>query len=167
MTETFGGMVRKSLQTYVMTPSTIRAEVRAHRSEVEETYVRPAVREHCEPCPVCQAARDAAQRPLGPLPCGHSGDEIIWHSRPCIFVGCRHTAYLDVTRTGSIRFTHGDADPTELEAHRSCTLDIAEEGDKTLEEIAEITNVTRERVRQQIEDAAEIIVAEATRRGMK
>lgn len=161
------GMVRKSLQTYVMAPAAIRAEVRAHRSDTGDIYTRPSVREHCEHCSVCQAARDAAQRPLGPLPCGHAGDEIIWHSRPCIFVGCRHTAYLDVTRTGSIRFTHGDMDPTELAVHRSCTLDIADEGDKTLEEIAEITNVTRERVRQQIEDAAEIIVAEAERRGMK
>lgn len=160
-------VARRSLQTYVMAPAAIRAEVREHASDSESEHTRPAARGHCEPCAVCQAARDAEQWPLGTLPCGHAGDEIIWHSRPCVFVGCRVSMYLDVTRTGSIRFNHGDADPTLLAPARSCALDIAEEGDKTLEEIALITNVTRERVRQQIEDASEIFIAEVHRRGIK
>lgn len=67
--------------------------------------------------------------------------------RPCPWVTCRHHLYLDVNpQTGSIKFNFPDLEPHELV--RSCSLDIAEGGAITLDEVGELTNVTRERVRQ-------------------
>jgi hypothetical protein len=67
--------------------------------------------------------------------------------RPCPYVSCKHHLYLDINpRTGSIKLNFPDLEPWEL-AH-TCALDVAEEGARTLEEIGEITNLTRERVRQ-------------------
>jgi hypothetical protein len=71
------------------------------------------------------------------------GDE----PRPCPWVACKHHLYLDVNpETGSIKINYPDREPWELE--HSCALDIADTGSKTLDEIGEITNLTRERIRQ-------------------
>jgi len=67
--------------------------------------------------------------------------------RPCPFVSCRFHLYLDVNpETGSIKIVFPDLEPWEL-AH-TCALDVADGGGLTLEEVGEITNLTRERVRQ-------------------
>lgn len=67
--------------------------------------------------------------------------------RPCLFVACKHHLYLDVNpATGSIKINFPDKEPWELED--SCALDVAERGGITLEEVGEILNLTRERVRQ-------------------
>jgi hypothetical protein len=67
--------------------------------------------------------------------------------RPCPWVACKHHLYLDVNpETGSIKINYPDREPWELE--HSCALDIADTGSKTLDEIGEITNLTRERIRQ-------------------
>lgn len=71
--------------------------------------------------------------------------------RPCPFVGCRHHLYLDVTRTGGIRFNFPDLEPWELES--SCSLDIAAERARSGEKVGALLNITRERIRQ-IEDVA-------------
>ena len=120
-------------------------------SRVATDHIRPATRGDCIPCPVCQIARDHGER-IGAddrLACGHTGDEIIWHSRPCVFVGCRASAYLDVTKTGGIRYTRGDeTDPLAQDPDRSCVIDVAEDGSMTLEQAADMQQVTRERARQ-------------------
>ncbi len=67
--------------------------------------------------------------------------------RPCPWVSCKHHLFLDVNpRTGSIKLNFPELEPWEL-AH-SCALDVAEAGSHTLDQIGEITNLTRERVRQ-------------------
>lgn len=67
--------------------------------------------------------------------------------RPCAFVSCKHHLYLDVNdRTGSIKLNFPDLEPWELP--ESCALDIADRGGITLEEVGEIMNLTRERIRQ-------------------
>jgi hypothetical protein len=67
--------------------------------------------------------------------------------RPCLFVACKHHLYLDVNpETGSIKVNFPDKEPWELED--TCALDIAERGGITLEEVGDILNLTRERVRQ-------------------
>lgn len=66
--------------------------------------------------------------------------------RPCPFVSCKWNLYLDVTRTGSITLNFPDLEPDEM-AH-SCALDVADAGPHTLEDVGELMNVTRERVRQ-------------------
>ena len=67
--------------------------------------------------------------------------------RPCMFVSCKHHLYLDVNpETGSIKLNFPDKEIWELEY--TCALDVAEKGGITLEEVGEIMNLTRERIRQ-------------------
>ena len=69
--------------------------------------------------------------------------------RPCPFVACKHSMYLDVNpETGSIKLNRPDLDPWEMPADASCVLDIAERGALTLDETAVAMNFTRERARQ-------------------
>jgi hypothetical protein len=67
--------------------------------------------------------------------------------RPCPWVSCKHHLYLDVNpETGSIKLNFPDL---ELEDMRdTCSLDVADRGGITLEEVGEILNLTRERIRQ-------------------
>lgn len=145
-------------------------ELAAGRAELQALgadgpYDRPRTRAHCRPCPVCQLVRDgksdgldqAARRALGRgddqessglLMCGHRVTEVIYRSRPCVFVACKHALFLDVSETGSIILNFPHLDPGQMPVDRSCTLDLAERGAMTLEDIAVATNLTRERVRQ-------------------
>ncbi|MEZ4390924.1 MAG: sigma factor-like helix-turn-helix DNA-binding protein [Polyangiales bacterium] len=67
--------------------------------------------------------------------------------RPCPFVSCKHHLYLDVNdRTGSIKLNFPDLEVWDLP--ETCALDIADRGGITLEEVGEIMNLTRERIRQ-------------------
>lgn len=91
-----------------------------------------------------------AQHRLG---CGHTFHEALRHSRPCVFVGCSSSLFLDVEADGSIRHNFPDLEPDAIDPRRSCALDIADEGGGTLEDIGQLANVTRERI-QQIETAA-------------
>jgi hypothetical protein len=94
---------------------------------------------------------EAAVRHL-PMVCGECANG----ARPCPFVSCSHHLYLDVDgATGSIKLNFPDLEPDEME--QSCALDVAlgagdpatgVGGGATLNEIANVLNVTRERVRQ-------------------
>jgi hypothetical protein len=67
--------------------------------------------------------------------------------RPCPYVACKHHLYLDVNpETGSIKLNFPDLEVWELED--TCALDVADRGGITLEEVGEILNLTRERIRQ-------------------
>lgn len=67
--------------------------------------------------------------------------------RPCPFVSCKHHLYLDINpRTGSIKLNFPDLEVWELP--ETCALDVAERGGMTLEEVGELMNLTRERIRQ-------------------
>lgn len=67
--------------------------------------------------------------------------------RPCPFVSCRHHLYLDVNETrGSLKLNFPDLEVWELP--ETCALDVADRGGMTLEEVGEIMNLTRERIRQ-------------------
>jgi hypothetical protein len=67
--------------------------------------------------------------------------------RPCPFVSCRHHLYLDVNpETGSLKLNFPDLDVSELKD--TCSLDVADRGGVTLEEVGAVLNLTRERVRQ-------------------
>ena len=68
-------------------------------------------------------------------------------ARPCPWVACKFHLYLDVNpETGSIKLNFPDLEPWDLP--ETCSLDIAERGGITLEEVGEIMNLTRERIRQ-------------------
>jgi len=70
-------------------------------------------------------------------------------SRPCPFVGCRHNLYLDVNEsTGSFTIRFPDLAPDQVPPERSCSLDVADLGAATLDDVGRLLNVTRERARQ-------------------
>ena len=101
-----------------------RLELAAGRAELQalgadEPYERPRTRSDCARVP-----------------------------RPCPYVACKYSLYLDVSETGSIILNFPHLEPGEMPAERSCSLDLAERGAMTLEDIAVVTNLTRERIRQ-------------------
>ena len=67
--------------------------------------------------------------------------------RPCPFVGCKYHLYLDINpETNSIKQNFPHKEVWELE--ETCSLDVAERGGLTLEEVGDLLNLTRERIRQ-------------------
>ena len=81
------------------------------------------------------------------IPRPKSRAECAQESRPCPWVACKHHLYLDVNpETGSIKINFPDLEPWEL--GETCALDVADRGGITLEEVGEIMNLTRERIRQ-------------------
>lgn len=68
--------------------------------------------------------------------------------RPCPYVGCRYSMYLDVAETGSIIFNFPHLTPEQVPAGQSCALDLAERAGMTLEQVGAAQALTRERVRQ-------------------
>jgi hypothetical protein len=67
--------------------------------------------------------------------------------RPCPWVSCKHHLYLDVNpETGSIKLNFPDLEVWEMKD--TCSLDVADRNGITLEEVGEIMNLTRERIRQ-------------------
>lgn len=67
--------------------------------------------------------------------------------RPCPYVSCKYHLYIDVNPTkGAIKMNFPDLEVWEMA--ETCALDIADRGGITLEEVGEIMNLTRERVRQ-------------------
>ena len=77
---------------------------------------------------------------------------MIARSRPCVFIACSQSLYLDVNpRTGSIKLNFPDLEPWEIA--ESCSIDAADRGGETLDVVAARMNLTRERVRQ-IEEVA-------------
>lgn len=76
--------------------------------------------------------------------------------RPCPFVSCRHHLYLEVMTEnahrkfkGAVRLNFADVAPDELERMpETCSLDVADHGTCVDEEIGELMNLSRERVRQ-------------------
>ncbi len=67
--------------------------------------------------------------------------------RPCPFVSCKHHLFLDVNpETGSFKLNFPDLEIEEMK--ETCALDVADRGGITLEEVGEILNLTRERIRQ-------------------
>ncbi len=66
-----------------------------------------------------------------------------YEARPCPYLACRHHLGVEVSSVGALTETGAEA----------CSLDLADEGERTLEEVAGMLAVSRERIRQ-IEAAA-------------
>jgi hypothetical protein len=67
--------------------------------------------------------------------------------RPCPFVSCAHHLYLDINpQSGAIKLNFPHLEVWEMK--ETCALDVADRGGITLEEVGEILNLTRERIRQ-------------------
>lgn len=66
---------------------------------------------------------------------------------PCPFVSCKHHLYFDVNpRTGSVKINFPGREVDELT--ETCSKHVEMRGGLTLEEVADVMNLTRERVRQ-------------------
>ena len=75
-----------------------------------------------------------------------SRDECASVPRPCPFVGCRYNLYLDVRADGAMRLNFPDRDPWDMAT--SCALDMASDGPRTLDTIAAMMGISKERARQ-------------------
>ncbi len=104
----------------------------AYPPSIQEEYERPRTRADC-------------------LPGGCN------EQRPCPWVSCAAHLYLDVNgRTGSVKLNFPHLEVGEMA--ETCSLDVADRGGQTLDEVAEHTNITRERSRQ-IEQRALAVLA--------
>lgn len=112
-------------------------EVRAHTEALRNMPRREIARVHLE----LLADPVDESRPI-------TRGDCVGGERPCPFVGCKYHLFLDVNETnGSIKFNYGHGtEPEDL--LESCALDVADRGGATLEELGELMNVVRERVRQ-------------------
>ena len=120
-------------------PMTSR-KVRPRRTRPRARTIAPRRLTDTELWHAARPGPDTSDRP-------RTRDECRGHAGPCPWVSCKHHLYLDVNpRTGSIKLNFPELEPWEL--RHTCALDVAEEGSHTLEEIGDITNLTRERVRQ-------------------
>lgn len=73
--------------------------------------------------------------------------ECLGGERPCPFVSCKWHLYLDVNPVrNSITINFPTIEVDELA--ETCALDVADRGGAHLEQIADLINVTRERIRQ-------------------
>lgn len=66
--------------------------------------------------------------------------------RPCPYIGCRHHLGIDPQPNGSFRLTYGHDDVGQM--RYTCSLDLADRGPMTLEQVGHVLGVTRERARQ-------------------
>ena len=80
--------------------------------------------------------------------------------RPCPFVSCSHHLALDVNpMSGALTVNFPELEIEEIP--ETCSLDVADRGGATLDEVGRLTNRTRERVRQ-IQEAVLRRLAQAT-----
>lgn len=81
------------------------------------------------------------------VPRPSSRAECVDAQRPCPWVSCKHHLFLDVNpETGSIKLNFPDLEVWDMKD--TCSLDVADRNGITLEEVGEIMNLTRERIRQ-------------------
>ena len=72
--------------------------------------------------------------------------ECINGPRPCPFFSCRFNLYIDVNAAGGIVLNFPGKRLQDLE--ETCALDVAANGEHTLDEVGKFLNLTRERIRQ-------------------
>lgn len=75
----------------------------------------------------------------------HTRAECVDGPRPCPYVSCRHHLAIEANPNGSITFNFRDVEPDEMA--ETCSLDVADRGPASLDEIAAALNLTREAVR--------------------
>jgi hypothetical protein len=93
--------------------------------------------------------RDEATRILSDIQAvrPHTREDCRTAERPCPYVSCKYHLYLDINaETGSIKLNFPDLEVWEMS--ETCALDVADRGGITLEEVGDLLNLTRERIRQ-------------------
>lgn len=89
--------------------------------------------------------------PVEAYPRPRTRGECVDGPRPCPYAGCRHHLFLDVQGSGNLKLNFPELEPGDLD--ESCSLDVADRREHSLDEIGQIMSVTRERARQ-IEERA-------------
>lgn len=138
---------RRRRRSRTISPKAMRREIeRAARAEglCPECHVTPLRSDNTKGrCGYCQAGAPVPPPPPRP----QCRADCVDGPRPCPFIGCKHHLYLDVNpSTGSIKFNFPGKELDEI--GETCALDVADRGGVTLEEVGQIMNVTRERIRQ-------------------
>lgn len=67
-------------------------------------------------------------------------------ARPCPFAACRHHAAIDVNFSGGLKMNHADLEIWQMA--ETCSLDVADRGQISLDAAGKILGCTRERTRQ-------------------
>lgn len=95
-----------------------------------------------------EVSQAAARSPIVPdHPRPATRGECALFARPCPYFACRYHLALDVTPAGGIKINHPESTLEDLPS--SCSLDLADRYQfLTLEEVGDVLNITRERVRQ-------------------
>jgi len=66
--------------------------------------------------------------------------------RPCPYVLCRYHLYLDIGRSGNLKFNFPGLEVWEM--GESCVLDVADRGGATFDDVGAAMNLVRERIHQ-------------------
>lgn len=101
-------------------------------------------------------------QPIGDLQRPVSRTQCASGPRPCVWVTCRYNLYLDVRGDGVLRLNFPDREPEEMTT--SCALDLATDGPRTLESVAGLMGMSKERARQ-IEESAMKKIRAAFKKG--
>lgn len=128
---------------------TTREQLRSRRKRLVRGKVLSASRATKRDRKLAAQAEAAAEQsdPVAHIRLPLTRAECLDGQRPCPFVSCKWHLFLDVNpRNGAMKLNYPDLEVEQLE--KSCALDIADHGGETLEEVAALTNVTRERIRQ-------------------
>jgi hypothetical protein len=89
---------------------------------------------------------DSDDSPLPDIPRPRTRGECAGIPRPCPFVSCRYHLYLQVDKEGRISLNQPRVEVGDLPI--SCSLDVADKGGGTLDEVGLAFGVSRERIRQ-------------------
>lgn len=114
-------------------------EPRGRKKGISPWKLRVLVETHRADSP--QPGENLPQRPRTRGDC----DQV---SRPCVHVSCEMNNYLAVSEASGALYIGAYSEPNEMPAGESCAMDVADRGEKTLDQIGKILHLTRERIRQ-------------------
>jgi hypothetical protein len=139
-------------------PSERLAEPSERIAEPSERLAEPSEL-HLEPSPAPSGNHPADQDPVRLSVRPLSRAECMNSVRPCPFVSCRYHLYLEVSpKTGSLKLNFPDLEVWDLS--ESCSLDVADRGAQSTEQLGELLNLTPERARQLEQDALRRVASE-------
>ncbi len=123
-----------------VTSKKIRRRPRRSRPRSKTIAMKRLTREEIREGKMLYPLFDDSKRPKNRKECKGS-------KRPCPWIGCKYHLYIDINpETGSMKINFPDLEPWELP--ETCALDVADRGGTTLEEVGDLINLTRERIRQ-------------------
>ncbi len=132
---------RRRLKRRVRRPAEIQRVQLRRMGYTKNTYVVGEL-----VAPLSEAERQVLEelpRPTNRTECRPGSPGRWWGDQPCPYRSCTYNLGIDVSDAGSIWVIEGLRD-----GRGSCALDLADEGSRTLEEVAAVDGCTRERVRQ-------------------